>query len=72
MYSGRWTMGIDHGEVSAASPSWSLQAHWFGGAKETFNVATGLEDVGFSGTDVAKIMGQNWLSFFEKSFIGKD
>jgi membrane dipeptidase len=28
--------------------------------------------VGFSDTDVAAIMGQNWQSFFEKSFIGKD
>jgi microsomal dipeptidase-like Zn-dependent dipeptidase len=34
-------------------------------------VAQGLQDVGFSDKDVAAIMGQNWQSFFEKSFIGK-
>jgi len=27
--------------------------------------------VGFSDTDIGKIMGQNWQSFFEKSFVGK-
>ncbi|MFT5804054.1 MAG: membrane dipeptidase [Candidatus Paceibacteria bacterium] len=69
---GGWTMGVDHGEVSVASPSRPRQPHWFGGAKDMFNVAAGREDAGFSGTDVAKITGQNWLSFFEKSFIGKD
>jgi hypothetical protein len=37
-----------------------------------FNVVTGLERMGFSGTDVAKTTSQNRLSFFEKSFIGKD
>jgi microsomal dipeptidase-like Zn-dependent dipeptidase len=29
-----------------------------------------LQDVGFNNTDIEKIMGQNWLSFFEKSFPG--
>jgi microsomal dipeptidase-like Zn-dependent dipeptidase len=28
--------------------------------------------VGFSDTDIEKIMGQNWQSFFEKSFVPKD
>jgi microsomal dipeptidase-like Zn-dependent dipeptidase len=26
--------------------------------------------VGFNNTDIEKIMGQNWLAFFEKSFPG--
>jgi microsomal dipeptidase-like Zn-dependent dipeptidase len=33
-------------------------------------VAQGLEDIGFDNTDIEKIMGQNWLSFFEQSFSG--
>jgi microsomal dipeptidase-like Zn-dependent dipeptidase len=65
-------MSIDHGERSAASSSWPRLPHWFGVAKNMCNVATSREDVGFSGADVAKIMGQNWPSCFEKSFIGKD
>ena len=71
MRSGRWTMGIDHGEGTAASPSWPRQPSWFAGSKDMRTVAQGLDDVGFSETDVAKIMGQNWQSFFEKSFVGK-
>jgi microsomal dipeptidase-like Zn-dependent dipeptidase len=33
-------------------------------------VAQGLEDQGFANADIEKIMGQNWLGFFEKSFPG--
>ena len=72
MRSGRWTMGIDHGEGTAEKPSWPRQPNWFTGSKDMHTVARGLQDTGFSESDVAKIMGQNWLSFFEKSFMGKD
>ena len=68
MRSGRWTLGIDHGEGSAASPSWPRQPSWFVGSKDMLTVAQGLEDVGFDNADIEKIMGQNWLSFFAKSF----
>jgi microsomal dipeptidase-like Zn-dependent dipeptidase len=71
MRSGRWTMGIDHREGTAASHSWPRQPSWFAGSKDMHTVAQGLEDVGFSDTDIGKIMGQNWQSFFEKSFVGK-
>ena len=70
MRSGRWTLGVDHGEGSAANPSWPRQPSWFAGSKDMLTVAQGLEDVGFANTDIEKIMGQNWLSFFEKSFPG--
>ncbi|MFT5360865.1 MAG: membrane dipeptidase, partial [Porticoccaceae bacterium] len=72
MRSGRWTMGVDHGEGTAEKPSWPRQPNWFTGPKDMHTIAQGLEDTGFSESDVAKIMGQNWLSFFEKSFTGKD
>ncbi|MDC1144091.1 membrane dipeptidase [Porticoccaceae bacterium] len=70
MRSGRWTLGIDHGEGSAANPSWPRQPSWFTGSKDMLTVAQGLEDIGFDNTDIEKIMGQNWLSFFEQSFSG--
>jgi len=32
------------------------------------NVAAGLLDYGFCEEDVAKVMGGNWLDFFQRSF----
>jgi microsomal dipeptidase-like Zn-dependent dipeptidase len=61
-------MGIDHGEGSAANLSWPRQPNWFTGSKDMLTVAQGLEDVGFDNSDIEKIMGQNWLAFFAKSF----
>lgn len=68
MRSGRWTLGVDHGEGSATNPSWPRQPCWFSGSQDMLTVAQGLEDIGFDNADIEKIMGQNWLSFFEKSF----
>ncbi|MBT5387682.1 MAG: membrane dipeptidase [Porticoccaceae bacterium] len=70
MRSGRWTMGVDHGEGSAANPSWPRQPNWFAGSKDMLTLAQGLEDVGFENADIEKIMGLNWLTFFEQSFSG--
>ena len=36
--------------------------------REFGNIAEGLEAVGFASDEVAKIMGGNWLAFFERSF----
>jgi membrane dipeptidase len=70
MRSGRWTTGVDHGEGSAEKPAWPDQPSWFSGTKDLSIVAKGLEKQGFSDDNIAKVMGENWLSFFEKSFSG--
>ena len=70
MRSGRWTTGVDHGEGSAEKPAWPDQPSWFSGTKDLSIVAKGLEEQGFSDDNIAKVMGENWLSFFEKSFSG--
>ena len=70
MRSGRWTTGVDHGEGSAEKPAWPDQPSWFSGTKDLNIVAKGLEEQGFSDDNIAKVMGENWLSFFEKSFSG--
>ena len=71
MRSGRWTTGVDHGEGSAEQPAWPDQPSWFSGTKDFYVVAQGLSDQGFNDDDIAKVMGENWLSFFEKSFSSK-
>lgn len=68
MRSGRWTNTVDHGEGSAAELAWPRQPSWFESSKDIMNIAQGLADAGFSDADVAKVMGGNWLSFFEASF----
>ena len=68
MRSGRWTTRVDHGEGSAEKPSWPPQPSWFSGSKDLHTIAKGLANQGFSDDDIAKVMGENWLSFFDKSF----
>ena len=68
MRNGRWSKETDYGEGSAANPGFPPQPDWFGGNKDFPGIAVGLAQVGFSKEDVAKIMGGNWLRFFDSSF----
>ena len=68
MRSGRWTFSADYGEGSAANKQWPKQPDWFKGAEDIMNIANGLRKVGFKEEDVNKVMGGNWLNFFDYSF----
>ena len=68
MRSGRWTFGADYGEGSAAKKEWPKQPDWFTGSQDIKNIATGLSAVGLDSNDVNKVMGTNWLNFFDHSF----
>ena len=68
MRSGRWTFVADHGEGSAADQRWPDQPEWFQSASDLPNIKAGLAQRGFSEVDINKIMGNNWLRFFEASF----
>ena len=68
MRSCRWTATVDHGEGSAEKPSWPSQPSWFSSSKDLHIIAQGLAKHGFNDNDIAKVMGENWLSFFDKSF----
>lgn len=65
MRRGKWTK-----DASAPSKSHSFppQTSWFGSNRDFANVANGLRTVGFSEAEVDRIMGLNWLEFFEVSF----
>tara|TARA_A100001037_G_scaffold21477_1_gene17946 strand:- start:569 stop:1543 length:975 start_codon:yes stop_codon:yes gene_type:complete len=65
---GRWTKQIDYGEGSASDAGFPPMPSWFGGNRDFGNLVKGLQDYGFLEEDVEKIMGGNWLAFFEKSF----
>ncbi len=68
MRNGRWSRDTDYGEGSAAAPGFPDQPAWFRDNGGFVNLAAGLRAVGFSEEEVARIMGQNWLEFFDASF----
>lgn len=69
---GRWTKQIDYGEGSASNAGFPEMPEWFGGNADFSNIETGLRAVGFDEADVQKVMGNNWLRFFEENFGTKE
>jgi membrane dipeptidase len=59
MRSGRWTR-------SSAKPNWPDWPAWFKSPADFPKLTEALLARGFSSEDVAKIMGGNWLRFFEE------
>ncbi|NQV43288.1 MAG: membrane dipeptidase [Rhodospirillales bacterium] len=68
MRNGRWTRDTDFGEGNKGNPGWPDPVPWFRDNRDFSNITQGLMDVGFDADDVDKIMGLNWLYFFETSF----
>ena len=62
---------MDFGEGSSSNAGWPEPVSWFRGNSDFANIATGLENYGFKAEDIEKIMGLNWLQFFESSFKAK-
>lgn len=65
---GRWSKEIDYGEGSASAPGFPPQPDWFTDNRDFGNIEAGLKAKGFSDSDVAGLMGDNWFRFFEKNF----
>lgn len=65
---GRWSKEIDYGEGSRDNAGFPPQPAWFKDNLGHRTIARGLEAAGFAPGEVAKIMGENWLAFFDKSF----
>jgi len=68
MRTGRWTKDTDYGEGSAAAPGFPPMPEWFKDNRDFGTIAAGLREVGFSDDEVAGLMGDNWLRFFQTSF----
>ena len=68
MRNGRWSKQTDFGEGSADNAGWPDPIAWFTGNQDFPNLARGLKDKGFTNGDIDKVMGLNWLRFFETSF----
>ncbi len=68
MRTGRWTKSVDFGEGSKDAPGFPAMPGWFRDNRDFGNLRSGLQAVGFSGDEVAAIMGGNWARFFAASF----
>jgi microsomal dipeptidase-like Zn-dependent dipeptidase len=68
MRAGRWTKKIDYGEGSANNAGFPPMPDWFKDNRDFNNIEQGLLDVGFNAEDTAKVMGNNWLGFFDDNF----
>jgi membrane dipeptidase len=68
MRNGTWTRDTDFGEGSASQAGFPAQPDWFKDNLGFRNILDGLGQVGFPENDARRIMGGNWLDFFEKSF----
>ena len=65
---GRWTKEIDYGEGSGSDAGFPPMPNWFQDNRHFGAIATGLRARGFSAEDTAKVMGENWLRFYDESF----
>lgn len=65
MRNGRWSKEMDYGEGSKSNADWPRPLGWFRDSRDFPNITQGLLARGFSETEVARIMGLNWLEFFE-------
>jgi microsomal dipeptidase-like Zn-dependent dipeptidase len=68
MRNGRWSRSTDFGEGSADNPGFPRQPDWFSSIRDFPNIVTGLQKVGFSQDEIAGIMGENWLRFYDQNF----
>jgi microsomal dipeptidase-like Zn-dependent dipeptidase len=65
---GRWTKSIDYGEGSASNPGFPDMPEWYKDNRDFPNLENGLRSVGFNQVEADKILGDNWLKFFDESF----
>lgn len=67
MRNGRWSRTLDYGEGSADQPGWPAQPAWFRGGSDYPNLTAGLRERGFNDSEVARIMGENWLDYLTEA-----
>jgi membrane dipeptidase len=68
MRSGRWTKNIDFGEGSAMNPGFPEMPQFYKGNLDFPNLALGMKAKGMKNDDIDKVMGGNWLKFFDANF----
>ena len=70
MRNGTWSKEIDYGEGSKNNSGFPNQPKWYSKTSDFPNILEGLKNVGFNNEECSKIMGLNWLKFYEGNFCG--
>jgi microsomal dipeptidase-like Zn-dependent dipeptidase len=65
---GRWTRDAARASGKLGPAVFPPQPGWFRGNLDFGNIAEGLARTGFSADEVDRLMGRNWLDFFDRSF----
>lgn len=65
---GRWTRDSRGASGPLGAAVFPPQPDWFRNNTKFAGIAAGLAEVGFAQPDIDRIMGGNWLDFFERSF----
>ncbi|MGV3633618.1 MAG: membrane dipeptidase [Pseudorhodoplanes sp.] len=65
---GRWTRDSRGASGPLGAAVFPPQPDWFRNNTQFAGIASGLAEVGFAQPDIDRIMGGNWLDFFERSF----
>ena len=68
MRNGTWSKTLDYGEGSADHAGFPPQPHWFQDNRDFGTIACGLKATGMHESEVAAIMGGNWLRFYRENF----
>lgn len=68
MRQGRWARETQYGAGSKTNSGPQPKLDWFGTPADYPNAEACLRNRGFNETEVAKIMGQNWLDFYRRTF----
>ena len=68
MRNGTWSKEMDYGEGTKDSAGFPIQPEWFKKTSDFPNLVVGLKKVGFNKEETSKIMGLNWLNFYEENF----
>ena len=69
MRNGRWSKEMDYGEGSKSNADWPRPLSWFKDSRDFPNITQGLKQHGFNDADIAKVMGQNWLTFLDEALV---
>ncbi|MEL7229057.1 MAG: membrane dipeptidase [Pseudomonadota bacterium] len=69
MRNGRWSKQMDYGEGSADNAGFPPMPDWFRDNRNFGNIAEGLAKVGFNTAEVERLMGGNWLRFYDDAFL---
>lgn len=68
MRQGRWAREIQYGAGSKTNSGPQPRLGWFDDPSQFPNAESCLRDRGFDDREVAKIMGENWLNFYRRTF----